>query len=101
MAGLSPYRNRASTNNPGRDFSKQLETGIANGQLVDGDIVGLTTAEVEHSLGRPYRGAIVVGQSASTANIRVITPEDAPAPEASVSVRFTAAYTGTVRLWVF
>lgn len=102
MGGLPPYRNRARTDDPARDFGKQVEAGIANGQLVDSEeLTSASSVEVAHSLGRPYRGAIVVGQSSSGAGARVIAPEEHDACAESVLVAFSTVYTGTVRLWVF
>lgn len=101
MAGLSPYRSKARPDDPARDFGKQVEVGIANGQLVEETFDAATSGSVRHSLGRPYRGAILVGQETTTVNVFVKLPEEHDEPEASVGVVFGSFYTGTIRLWVF
>lgn len=102
MAGLSPYRSQARTKDPARDFGKQLEGSIANGQLVEVDLSGVTNAAIQHSLGRPFRGAFVVGIT-SSASYYVLPPDSGvnDTPETAVLLIFSASFTGTVRLWVF
>jgi hypothetical protein len=101
MAGLSPYRSKARTDDPARDFAKQLEETVANGQLVEETFDTASSGSIRHSLGRPYRGAIVVGQETTTMSVFVKLPEEHDEPEASVGVVFGAFYNGLIRLWVF
>lgn len=101
MSGLAPYRSKARTDDPARDFGKQLETGIANGQLVEETFAAVASGSIRHSLGRPYRGAVLIGQELTTVDVRIKLPEEHDTPEDSVGVVFGAFYDGIVRLWVF
>lgn len=79
-----------------------FESPIVTGRIVSVTIAsGATSAQVAHGLGRAYRGAVVVSQSAAT-ELRVDAPT-ASDVATYLTLRAAAAPGAdlTVSLWVF
>jgi hypothetical protein len=82
---------------------------LLGAEAVDVDVVfsAASDAIARHGLGRKYLGAVVIGITAGHTSgfIAAATPETTRSngydPDTFILVKASAAYTGTVRLWVF
>jgi hypothetical protein len=106
--GISPYRRTSAKDNPSADFSEQIaKKPIVDGMLVTGTVVtGEAFALVRHGLGRPYRGAVLVGCSAPSPDfLYALLPADADeltdiSKFVYVRADATFANDATISLWV-
>jgi hypothetical protein len=80
---------------------------IVKGALVEYEVTGVPTRVYpRHGLDRRFVGAIMVGQDISGTGLAVtLTPDQVTAdgydPEIYCGVALSAAFTATIRLWVF
>lgn len=86
------------------DFLRYVrELEILRGRFVDASFVSANAVNVEHGLGRSYRGGFVVWMSDATSSpiVRVLNPAVVTGADTIVALGATASWTGSCRLWVF
>lgn len=73
---------------------------LSDGQLINVELDGSATQEFVHGLKRPYRGVIIVGQSA-TGDVHALIPESCSDPSRRFAIANPAASARTLRVVVF
>ena len=91
---------------PIEEFYRQLMQGcpIIDGKFVECQFVVAdgVTKSFAHGLGRPWRGAIVVGGPAGSGVLCTTNvPESSLASTTAVQIRLSAAADVFIRLWVY
>lgn len=99
-----PYRKRDPRDRVGAPM-RAFEQSIANGEEREFEVNSVTSYKLDHSLGRPYRGAIVVAISPPAGGIRIDVdhPDETTAvdPAKQVYLAFTGALVARVKVWVY
>ena len=107
--GLSGFRRFDASDNPAADYAAGVSAkDIVNGRLVSGVLPsGKISINLNHGLGRAFKGAICAGTGHPTTPLTAYTPADAQSSGADVTKQFIVVCTGVAAsdinfiFWVF